>query len=63
VLPTSGNAKHSGGISVLSFMKPIMISQIISKKETEELIKAAIKIAKYEGFLFHSRSLEGVLNV
>jgi len=55
ILPTNGWARFKGGITVFDFLKPL--SYVISEKPEKNLIKAAMILANYEGFNFHSKSI------
>ncbi|EZQ11030.1 MULTISPECIES: histidinol dehydrogenase [Acidianus] len=55
ILPTNGWSKFRGGITVLDFIKPISYTNL--DNPTKELIDASIKIAKYEGFEIHGKSI------
>ncbi|MFP3203995.1 MAG: histidinol dehydrogenase [Metallosphaera yellowstonensis] len=55
VLPTSGWARFRGGLTVYDFLKGI--AYVRSKNPDRELIRAAMKLAEYEGFTVHSRSM------
>jgi len=53
VLPTAGGAKHSAGLSVSRFLKPLTY-QRISREATPELAKAVQVISDSEGMAAHS---------
>jgi histidinol dehydrogenase len=55
ILPTNGWAKVRGGLSVYDFLKPIMYLE--SLRPSNDLIKASIILAEYEGFYIHSKSI------
>lgn len=55
ILPTNGWSRFKGGITVFDFLKPL--SYVISEKPEKDLIKAAMVLAKYEGFNLHSKSI------
>ncbi|AEB94445.1 histidinol dehydrogenase [Metallosphaera cuprina] len=55
ILPTNGWSRFRGGITVFDFLKPI--SHVDAEKADENLIRAAMKIAEYEGFSIHARSI------
>ncbi len=57
VLPTSGSAKFTGGLSVKDFIK-IQTYQYISKKGAKNLAKIGIKFASIEGLEAHKKSIE-----
>ncbi|MEV6793562.1 histidinol dehydrogenase [Streptomyces sp. NPDC051320] len=52
VLPTAGGAKHSAGLSVSRFLKPLTY-QRVSREGTEELAGAVESISAYEGMAAH----------
>ena len=53
VLPTAGGAKHSAGLSVSRFLKPLTY-QRIARKATPELANAVQVISDSEGMAAHS---------
>lgn len=53
VLPTAGGAKHSAGLSVSRFLKPLTY-QRIAREATPELAKAVQVISDSEGMAAHS---------
>lgn len=55
ILPTNGWARFRGGLTIYDFLKPIMYAY--SESPNKELIKAGIKLAKYEGFEIHAKSI------
>ena len=55
VLPTGGAARWRGGITVYDFLKPV---QIVYSMQVEGL-EYARRLASYEGFRFHEKSLRG----
>ncbi len=55
VLPTGGSARWRGGLSVYDFLRPVAV---VSGVSGEELVDAAVVLARAEGFEFHARSLE-----
>ncbi len=55
VLPTNGSARFRGGLSVYDFVKTVMIADGVPSKE---LLRAVRILARYEGFTYHSRSVE-----
>ena len=57
VLPTSGSAKFSSGLSVYDFYKRISYINL-SKKGIESLGPSVITLANYEGLEGHSKSIE-----
>ncbi|OON81868.1 histidinol dehydrogenase [Streptomyces tsukubensis] len=52
VLPTAGGAKHSAGLSVSRFLKPLTY-QRVSRAGTEQLAGAVESISAYEGMAAH----------
>lgn len=60
ILPTSGSARFRGGLSVYDFLKTIMVADGIP---SNELLRALRVLARYEGFKYHSRSVEMVYGV
>ena len=57
VLPTSGSAKYSSGISVNEFYKRISYINL-SKKGIESLGPSVITLANYEGLVGHAQSVK-----
>ena len=57
VLPTSGAAKFSSGLSVYDFLKRISYINL-SKKGIETLGPSVITLANYEGLAGHAKSVE-----
>ena len=57
VLPTTGSAKYSSGISVNEFYKRISYINL-SKKGIESLGPSAITLANYEGLAAHAQSIK-----
>lgn len=55
VLPTAGGAKHSGGLSVARFLKP-MTFQRIAKEATPDVASAVQVISDSEGMAAHSET-------
>jgi len=53
VLPTAGGAKHSAGLSVSRFLKPLTY-QVITREATPELAPAVQVISDSEGMAAHS---------
>ncbi len=53
VLPTAGGAKHSAGLSVSRFLKPLTY-QRIAREATPELANAVQVISDSEGMAAHS---------
>ena len=54
VLPTGGSARWRGGLSAYDFLKPVAF---VAEYDREGL-KAAVELARAEGFEAHARSLE-----
>lgn len=52
VLPTAGGARHSAGLSVSRFLKPLTY-QRVSREGTEQLAPAVESISGYEGMAAH----------
>lgn len=57
VLPTSGSARFSSGLSVISFFKKISIVKV-TKKEINKLSQSASKLAEIEGMFWHKKRVE-----
>jgi len=57
VLPTSGSAKYSSGLSVLDFIKRQSIIKI-SKRGIERLGSSVINLANYENLQGHANSIK-----
>ena len=57
VLPTSGSAKFSSGLSVYDFYKRISYINL-SKKGIETLGPSVITLANFEGLEGHAKSVE-----
>lgn len=55
ILPTNGGARFRGGLTIYDFLKPIMYAY--SESPSKDLIEAGIKLAKYEGFEIHAKSI------
>ena len=56
VLPTSGSARFSSGLSVYDFYKKTSIIKM-SKQGLEKIGRSAIQLADYEGLFAHSQSI------
>jgi sulfopropanediol 3-dehydrogenase len=52
VLPTAGGARHSGGLSVSRYLKPLTY-QRVARPATPELASAVDVISEYEGMAAH----------
>ncbi|MGN6581248.1 MAG: histidinol dehydrogenase [Bordetella sp.] len=61
VLPTSGSARYTGGLSVHKFMKTVTW-QRASKEGAKPVAQATARISRYEGMAGHARSAEIRLN-
>lgn len=61
VLPTAGGAKHSGGLSVSRFLKPLTY-QRIAREATPQLATAVEVISESEGMAAHKASATLRLN-
>ena len=57
VLPTSGTAKFSSGLSVYDFLKRQSITKI-TKSGIERLGSSVINLAKYENLQGHANSVK-----
>lgn len=57
VLPTDGAARHSGGVTTLSFMKAVSIQQV-SEEAARKLAAPAAALARLEGLEAHARAAE-----
>lgn len=55
ILPTNQWARFRGGLTVYDFMKPVMYAY--ADRPSEELVKSAMALARYEGFRAHAESL------
>lgn len=56
VLPTSGSARFSSGLSVYDFYKKISVVKM-SKTGLEKIGRSAMELADYEGLFAHSQSI------
>lgn len=56
-LPTGGNAKNTGGLNVLDFLK-IQTHQQLSKGNIDDLKSSAYTLATLENLTFHSESIK-----
>jgi len=56
VLPTSGSARFSSGLSVYDFYKKISLVKM-SKTGLEKIGRSAMELADYEGLFAHSQSI------
>ena len=57
VLPTSGNARIRGGLSVADYVKVISIQQL-DRRALEKLAPSITTLARAEGLEAHARSVE-----
>ena len=57
VLPTSGAAKYTGGLSVHKFLK-IVTWQKSSRQGTKSIAEATARISRLEGMEGHARSAD-----
>lgn len=57
VLPTSGAARYTGGLSVLKFLKAVTWQQV-APEALRELAAVTARISRYEGMEAHARSAE-----
>ena len=55
VLPTAGGAKHTAGLSVARFLKPLTF-QRLAKTATEGTARSVETISQYEGMAAHERT-------
>jgi histidinol dehydrogenase len=55
ILPTNRWAKVRGGVTVYDFLKPVMYAY--TENPDKELVNAALKLANYEGFVIHGKSI------
>ncbi len=56
ILPTGGAARHTGGLSVLRFLRVVTVQQV-SLRGLERLVPAAERLASMEGLAAHRMSL------
>ncbi|MHA2430631.1 MAG: histidinol dehydrogenase [Promethearchaeota archaeon] len=57
ILPTGGNAKNYSGLNIYHFLKTIDVLRC-TKEGLKILSKSAIRIAEFEGFQAHKKSIE-----
>jgi histidinol dehydrogenase len=57
ILPTGGSAKTYSGLNLYDFLKTIDVLKC-EKEGLESLCETAIKLAEFEGFYAHKRSIE-----
>ncbi len=55
-LPTSGTARHTGGLSVFDFLRIRTWMRIDDLDDAQELVEDSIALAKHEGLEAHARS-------
>lgn len=58
VLPTSGTARYTGGLSVFTFLRIRTWINITSKAEAQDLIQDCVSLARIEGLEGHARAAE-----
>eukprot|EP01041_Mallomonas_annulata_P004770 gene4770-9493_t len=58
VLPTSGTARYTGGLSVFTFLRIRTWMNLVSKEDSQELVQDAVALARMEGLEGHARSAE-----
>ena len=58
VLPTSGTAKYTGGLSVFTFLRIRTWMNIKESKPAQQLVRDAVALARMEGLEAHARSAE-----
>lgn len=63
VLPTSGTAKYTGGLSVFTFLRIRTWLNITNKLEAQELVEDCVALARIEGLEGHARAAEARLSV
>ncbi len=56
VLPTAGHARHSGGLSVLRFLRAVTVQEV-SPAGARRLGRPAERLAQVEGLLAHAASI------
>ena len=61
-LPTSGTARHSGGLSVLRFLKAVTV-QRVTEPGARRLARSAGRLASLEGLEAHRRSVAARVNI
>jgi sulfopropanediol 3-dehydrogenase len=57
VLPTSGAARYTGGLSVLKFLKAVTWQEV-SPAALRDLAAVTARISRYEGMEGHARSAD-----
>ena len=58
VLPTSGTARYTGGLSVFTFLRIRTWMNITDKSGAQELIKDCVQLARIEGLEGHAQAAE-----
>jgi histidinol dehydrogenase len=61
VLPTSGTARYTGGLSVFTFLRVRTWMNITSREESQDMIKDCVALARIEGLEGHARAAEARL--
>jgi len=58
VLPTSGTARYTGGLSVFTFLRIRTWMNITNKDKAQDMIKDCVALARIEGLEGHARAAE-----
>jgi phosphoribosyl-ATP pyrophosphohydrolase/phosphoribosyl-AMP cyclohydrolase/histidinol dehydrogenase len=58
VLPTSGTARYTGGLSVFTFLRIRTWMNITNKAEAQHLIQDCVQLARVEGLEGHAQAAE-----
>ena len=58
MLPTSGTARYTGGLSVFTFLRIRTWMEITDAVRSQELVRDAAALARFEGLEGHARSAE-----
>jgi len=58
VLPTSGTARYTGGLSVFTFLRIRTWMNITNRLDAQEVVRDAVALARLEGLEGHARSAE-----
>jgi phosphoribosyl-ATP pyrophosphohydrolase/phosphoribosyl-AMP cyclohydrolase/histidinol dehydrogenase len=58
VLPTSGTARYTGGLSVFTFLRIRTWMNITDKGKAQDLIKDCVQLARIEGLEGHAQAAE-----
>lgn len=61
VLPTSGTARYTGGLSVFTFLRIRTWMNITDKEKAQDMIKDCVALARIEGLEGHARAAEARL--